>query len=296
MRVGVVFPTREIEPDAKSITGFAAAIESLGYQHVMAYDHVIGVDPATNPSWEGKYDLADRFHEPLILLGYLAAVSSLELSTGVLVLPQRQTALVAKQVAQIDLLSGGRVRLGVGIGWNEFEYDALGVPFARRGARIEEQVQLIRRLWADDVVRCNSDFHTFEGIGLSPKPTRSIPIWIGAHSESGLHRIGRVGDGLIWLSNPNDRTVGKLDCIKRGADEVGRDSSTIGLDVHIPLRPGVDIGVAADLFARWSAIGATHATVTTSAFGYDGIDEQLAALASFSGEVGLAPATAGVAR
>src|ERR1700676_367217 len=156
MRIGVVFPQTEIGADGGAVRAYAETVEDLGFTHVLAYDHVLGADPAVHPGWAGPYDLKSTFHEPFVLFGYLAGFTSLELATGVIILPQRQTALVAKQAAEVDLLSGGRLRLGVGLGWNQVEYEALGKDFSNRGQRMAEQVELLRRLWSEPSV-------TFEG-------------------------------------------------------------------------------------------------------------------------------------
>src|SRR5580700_2767751 len=149
MQIGVVFPQTEIGGDAGAVRAYAQRVEDLGYAHVVAYDHVVGADRAVHKGWDGPYDLSSTFHEPLVMFGYLAALTSLELVTGIIILPQRQTALVAKQAAEVDLLTGGRFRLGVGLGWNAVEYDALGKNFSDRGRRVENQVELLRRLWTD---------------------------------------------------------------------------------------------------------------------------------------------------
>jgi len=147
MQIGVVFPQTEIGADPAVIRAFAAGAEELGYAHLIAYDHVLGADPEGHPGWSGPYDVDTTFHEPFVLMGYLAAVTSLELVTSILILPQRQTALVAKQAAEVDLLTEGRLRLGVGLGWNPVEYEALGKDFTDRGRRMTEQVRLLRLLW-----------------------------------------------------------------------------------------------------------------------------------------------------
>ena len=149
MRIGVVFPQTELGGDVGAVRAYARGAEELGFTHVLAYDHVLGADPAVYTGWAGPYDVHTTFHEPMVLYGYLAAATSMELVTGIIILPQRQTALVAKQAAEVDLLSRGRFRLGVGLGWNAVEYEALGQDFATRGRRMDEQVGLLRRLWTE---------------------------------------------------------------------------------------------------------------------------------------------------
>src|SRR5579859_7042033 len=178
MKIGVVFPQTEIGADAGAVRAYAQRVEELGYGHVLAYDHVLGADPAVHVGWSGPYDVRTTFHEPLVLFGYLAALTSLELVTGIIILPQRQTALVAKQAAEVDLLTGGRFRLGIGLGWNAVEYEALGEDFTNRGKRSEEQVEVIRKLWTERSVTFEGKYHRVTGAGLAPLPNqRPIPVW-----------------------------------------------------------------------------------------------------------------------
>ena len=172
MRIGVVFPQTEIGPDAGAVRAYGQRVEELGFAHVMAYDHVVGADPAVHQGWSGPYDVRTTFHEPMVMFGFLAALTSLELVTGIIILPQRQTALVAKQAAEVNLLSGGRFRLGVGLGWNAVEYEALGQDFRTRGRRIEEQVTLMRRLWTEESVTHDGEFDQVTGAGLAPLPVQ----------------------------------------------------------------------------------------------------------------------------
>jgi probable F420-dependent oxidoreductase len=184
MRIGAVFPQLEIGADPAVVRDWTLTVEEAGYTHALAYDHVLGADPTNRPGWTGYTDKS-LFHEVFVLFGYMAAITtSLELVTGVLILPQRQTALVAKQAAEIDVLSGGRLRLGVGIGWNQVEYDALGVPFTQRGARLTEQVELLRKLWAEPVLNHDGKYDRVEEAGLNPLPGRKIPIWFGGGADA----------------------------------------------------------------------------------------------------------------
>src|SRR5581483_3441922 len=181
MKVGVVFPQSELGGDAGAVRTYALRVEELGFDHVLVYDHVVGADPTVHKGWDGPYDVHTTFHEPFVLFGYLAALTSLELVTGIIILPQRQTALVAKQATEVDLLTGGKFRLGVGIGWNAVEYEALGKDFTNRGRRLEEQVQLLRRLWTEPTVTHDGEYEKVTGAGLAPMPVqRPIPIWFGA--------------------------------------------------------------------------------------------------------------------
>ena len=199
MRIGVVFPQTELGGDAGAVRAYAQRTGELGFTHVLAYDHVVGADPVVHEGWDGPYDVHTTFHEPMVLYGYLAAVTSMELVTGIIILPQRQTALVAKQAAEVDLLTGGKFRLGVGIGWNRVEYEALGQDFSTRGQRLEEQITLLRRLWTEPAVTFRGTFDQITGAGLAPMPVqRPIPLWVGAHSPPAYRRAGRLAGG--WFT------------------------------------------------------------------------------------------------
>jgi probable F420-dependent oxidoreductase len=239
MQLGAILPQTEIGPDPSDVAAFADAAGSAGLAYLMVYDHVLGADVSTRPDWKGAYTSAHQFHEPFVLYGWLAARTPLELVTGVLVLPQRQTALVAKQAAEVDLLTGGRFRLGVGVGWNEVEYQALGEDFRTRGRRLEEQVEVLRRLWTEDVVTFEGRWHTIDRAGILPRPVqRPIPVWMGSRAvESVLQRVGRMADG--WIANLR---VGKgfeeaLALVRRAAGDAGR---TIGIQGIVDATAGDD--------------------------------------------------------
>src|SRR5215475_11621054 len=184
MQIGVVFPQTEIGADPGAIRAYAQRVKELGFEHLLAYDHVLGADPAVHAPWNGPYDVDTTFHEPFVLFGFIAGITALELVTGIIILPQRQTALVAKQAAEVDLLTGGRFRLGVGLGWNRVEYEALGTTFRDRGRRVEEQIEVLRRLWQEPVVSFEGRYHTITAAGINPLPVqRPIPIWMGGFSE-----------------------------------------------------------------------------------------------------------------
>ena len=196
MKIGAVFPQIEIGDDPDIIARFATTAEELGYDHIIAYDHVLGAGTANRPDWAGPYTSASMFHEPFVLYGYLGALTStLELVTAVIILPQRQTVLVAKQAASLAVLTKGRLRLGIGTGWNTVEYDALGESFTNRGARSEEQIDVMRKLWADEVISYDGKWHNITEAGLNPLPARQIPIWLGGMAEKVIDRVGRIGDG-----------------------------------------------------------------------------------------------------
>ena len=205
MRFGVVFPQTEIGADPLVIRDFAQAAEALGYHHILAYDHVIGANPASRPGWRPPYSHRDSFHEPFVLFGYLASLTkNIELVTGIIILPQRQTVLVAKQAAALDVLSGGRLRLGIGIGWNPVEYEALGENFKNRGRRCEEQVEVMRKLWTQELVSFEGKWHKITDAGLNPLPIQKpIPIWFGGTDDRALRRLARLGDGWFPQLRPD---------------------------------------------------------------------------------------------
>src|SRR5262244_3965701 len=244
MRLGVVFPQTEIGADPLAIRDFAQAAEALGYQHILAYDHVIGANPASRPGWHPPYSHRDAFHEPFLLFGYLASLTkNIELVTGIIILPQRQTALVAKQAAQLDVLSGGRLRLGIGVGWNAVEFEALNERFDNRGRRSAEQIAVLRALWTQEVVDFRGEFHRISHAGLNPMPIqRPIPIWFGVGSrdqprppEAALRRIARLADG--WSPNFAPDTEGRalVERVHRHAREAGRDPSALPLEGRVRL-------------------------------------------------------------
>ena len=199
MKIGVVYPQTELDPDPIAVRDFAQTVEDLGFTHILAYEHVLGVDPNHSGGWKGIYSIEDSFMEPFALFSFMAAVTErVEFTTGILILPQRQTALVAKQAATLDRLCGGRLRLGIGVGWNEAEYIALDENFHTRGRRCEEQVQVLRKLWTESCVMFNGHWHSIPHMGLKPRPIQQpIPIWFGGHADVVLRRAARLGDG--WL-------------------------------------------------------------------------------------------------
>jgi probable F420-dependent oxidoreductase len=279
MRVGVVFPQTELGGDAGAVRAYGEGVEELGYKHLLAYDHVVGADPEVHTGWNGPYDIRTTFHEPLVMFGFLAGIThSLELVTGVIILPQRQTALVAKQAAEVDLLSGGRLRLGIGIGWNAVEYEALGEDFGTRGKRSAEQIDLLRRLWTEPSVTFDGTFDKVTGAGLAPMPVqRPIPIWIGAASAPGYRRAGRLADGWFPMMAPGPQLDEALAEIERGAADAGRDPASIGMEARVAWT-GDDDAVAGQI-AAWSEVGASHLSVNTMGAGLRSVDQHLDVLA-----------------
>jgi len=278
MKVGAVFPQTEIGSDVGAIRAYAEGLQSIGFDHVLAYDHVLGADPSVHSGWDGPYDVHTTFHEPLVLFGYLAAVCKLELVAGVIILPQRQTALVAKQAAQVDLLSRGRFRLGVGVGWNAVEYDGLGQNFSTRGRRLDEQLAMLRELWTSQTVTASVGPERVVGAGIAPLPLqRPIPLWFGGSSRAAYQRIGRAGDGWFPQLRPGEDLDEALAVIAASAHEVGRDPSTIGMEGRVSWQGSV--GASLLQAGRWEAIGASHLTINTMGANLARVDDHLAVLA-----------------
>lgn len=279
MQLGAVLPQSEIGDDPADLRRWILAVAEMGYGHIAVYDHVLGADPAVHAGWSGPYDVDTTFHEPFVTLGFAAALVDLELVTDIIVLPQRQTALVAKQAAQIDVLSGGRVRLGVGVGWNAVEYEALGEDFSTRGRRQEEQIALMRRLWTERSVTFDGEFHTVTGAGLAPLPVqRPIPVWLGGRSDVAYRRVGRLADGWFPMVPPGPRLDAALETIAASATEVGRDPSSIGMEGRIAWDPDGATERSNEHLGRWAQSGASHVSVNTMGAGLRHLDAHLEAL------------------
>jgi probable F420-dependent oxidoreductase len=272
MRFGAAFPTHEIGTDPVAIRDYAQAVEGLGFNHLVGYDHVLGAvrEPRDRPLTGGGYDENDPFHEPFVLFGYLAALTSrLEFVTGILVLPQRQTALVAKQAAEVSLLSGGRIRLGVGTGWNYVEYESLGRDFDTRAKMLTEQIPLLKRLWSEPVIDYTGAFHRIDRAGILPRPAAPIPIWCGGSSIAAIKRAAQHADGFIWGSTrPNvfEQAPIALEMVEAN----GRDPGQFGLEAIVDYTAGE---------AEWERtlrafekVGGTHFTFRTISTGADWIN------------------------
>jgi len=285
-----VFPQLEIGTDPDVIARYARTVEELGYDHLVIFDHVLGADANRPGGWTGAYDHRSMFHEPLVLFGYLAAITTrLGLATAVLVLPQRQTALVAKQAAEVDILSRGRLILGVGIGWNQVEYEALGMSFTNRGRRIEEQIALLRALWTQEVVEFEGRWHRIARAGINPVPVqRPIPIWMGGGwdrqkrttVETALRRIARLADGWFTHLPPNEDGRTGMEDFRRLVREEGRDPAKVPVEGRLPAA-----GSGPDEWKRgidaFRQMGMTGVELNTMGAGYRAVDEHLDALRQF---------------
>lgn len=263
MKLGVTLPLMDVMGDPATVRDLAQTAEELGYDYLGAPDHVLGVNAATRPDWGERNTSDDFFHDPFVLFGFLAACTTrVELSTQVLILPQRQTVLVAKQAASVDVLSGGRLRLGVGIGWNEEEFVGLGESFADRGRRSEEQVRVMKALWADQHVVLEGQWHRIDDVGINPRPVRgSIPLWFGGHRDVTLRRIARWGDGWIMLAHPLGETARAEIAKLRGyVARAGRDPDEVGVEVWTSTARGGPDDWRRELLG-WREVGATHITL-----------------------------------
>jgi probable F420-dependent oxidoreductase len=287
MRIGVVFPQTEIGADPGPIRDFAQTAEQLGYDHILAYDHVIGANPASRPGWQAPYTHLDMFHEPFVLFGFLAGVTeSIEFTTGIIILPQRQTVLVAKQAAALDVLSSGRLRLGIGIGWNPVEYEALGENFHNRGRRSEEQIEIMRKLWSQNPVTYEGRWHKITDAGLNPLPVqRPIPIWFGGGDDRALRRLARLGDGWFPLLPPDEKCRGSIERLRGYAQEAGRDFKSIGIEGRVMIGQDNRQKDAPNIWLQqmeaWKELGATHVTLNTMKAGLTTPDAHINAIRRF---------------
>ncbi len=257
IKVGVVFPQTEIGNDPAVIAEWIRTAESLGFDHVIAFDHVLGASTASRPDWRGPYTSATPFHEPFVLFSFMASITTtIELVTAVIILPQRQTALVAKQSASLDVLSRGRLRLGVGTGWNPVEYEGLGENFNNRGKRSEEQIELLRALWANETITFRGKWHSVTDAGLNPLPIRrNIPIWLGGMDPRVVDRVGRSADGWFPQFRPGVDANEFIGRMRRSAEAAGRDPQSIGVEVMA----GGGIDGCAKATDHWRSTGdATH--------------------------------------
>lgn len=288
MQIGVVFPQTEFGDDPAALRDYAQTVEGLGFTHVLAYDHVLGANPDRPEGFKGPYTHASAFHEPFLLFSYMAALTQrLSFITGILILPQRQTALVAKQAAELDVLSSGRFRLGIGIGWNPVEYTALGENFHNRGKRIEEQVQVLRRLWTDPLVQFNGKWHNIPDAGLNPLPVqRPIPVWFGGYVDTVLKRVALLGDGWLPGHRYAEQAAPDWEKLLEYMDLAGRPHKAMGLEPRLHYGDG-NSDTWSKTMEGWRNLGATHLSVNTMGIGLDGAAAHLDALKRFALETGL---------
>jgi probable F420-dependent oxidoreductase len=282
MKLGVVFPQTEIGEDPSAVRDYAQAAEQLGYEHLLVFDHVLGADPNRPGGFRGPYTFQSAFHEPFVLFGYLAGLTHrLELVTGILISPQRQTALIAKQAAAVDVLSRGRLRLGLGVGWNAVEFDGLNENFHNRGRRIEEQVEVMRALWTRPIVNFEGKWHKIPAAGINPLPVqRPIPIWMGGMSEPVIERIARMADGWFPQFRPGDEARATLERLHGYIRESGRDPSAVGIEGR------TSAGQAspdewAESARGWRELGATHLSFNTMGAGYSSPQQHVDAIRRF---------------
>jgi probable F420-dependent oxidoreductase len=287
MNIGVVFPQVEIGQDPAAIRDYAQAVEALGYTHILVFDHVLGANPERPGGWKGPYTFRHAFHEPFVLFGFLAAATRrVELVTGILILPQRQTALVAKQAAAVDVLSGGRLRLGVGVGWNAVEFEALGENFKNRGKRIQEQIEVMRALWTKELVTFEGQWHRIPDAGINPLPhRRPIPIWMGGESDVVVKRAARLADGWMPHFRPGTEAQAVVDRLHGSIKEAGRDPASFGIEGRMTLSQ-VPPDQRAKELAAWRAMrGITHLCVHTVGLGLQSATEHVKVLEDFKKDV-----------
>ena len=292
MKVGAVFPQTEIGSDPIAVRDWTQAAEDLGFDHLIVYDHVLGADGSHHTNLTGPYRLDDMFHEPFVLFGYMAALTQrIELVTAVIIIGQRQTALAAKQAAEVDVLSGGRLRLGLGTGWNHVEYEALSENFNNRGRRSEEQIELMRELWAKDVLDFDGKWHKVTKAGINPRPVQqTIPIWLGGGREAApgnrgervLERVGRMADGFfpMW---PPDRAADGLERVRNYAREAGRDPASIGIEGRVNHADGLEQCVS--LSQAWKDLDASHVSINTMNAGLKTVQDHINAVRDYKDAV-----------
>ncbi len=282
MQFGAIFPQMDGALSRSEIRLWVEGVEALGFDYVLVYEHVLGADPEGRPGWTGlTYDTP--FHEPLTLIAHMAGISAtLGFATGVLVLPQRQTALVAKQAAAADILTDGKLRLGVGVGWNAVEYEALGQDFTTRGRRCDEQIDLLRRLWTESVVDYAGEHHRIDRAGINPRPIqRPIPVWVGGDSPAAMRRVARLGDGWLPHGRPGEDLDARISQVRALAEQAGRDAEAIGIEGRIVLRDISENALSREV-AGWRATrGTTHLGIDTHRMGFRSAKDHLEALERF---------------
>ena len=290
MKFGVIFPMTEYPVDPAAIKDFAQAAEDLGFNHLLTYDHVLGANPDRKGGWSGPYTYKDSFEEPLTLFSFLSGVTkTLAFVSGIIILPQRQTALFAKQAATLDVLSGGRLRLGVALGWNKVEYIGLNKNFHNRGERFEEQIQVLRELWTKELVTFQGKWHTILDAGLNPLPVqRPIPLWFGGHADPVLRRVAKMGDGWMPLYHTVADAKDALVKLESYLSKEGRRMDELGLEPWLRYGSG-DPEEWRKVAHEWEDAGATHMTVNTMRQGFATAEEHISAIKKYAEALGVRP-------
>jgi probable F420-dependent oxidoreductase len=263
-RLGIAYPQAVIGSAPETLAAFAAVAEQDGFAHLALYDHVLGADRAVWPELVGPWRAEHEFHDVFVALGFLAsATSSIELSTQVLILPQRQAAAVARQAASVAQLCGNRLRLGIGVGWNPVEFQALGADFGTRGKLVDEQLDVMTRLLTGEIVDYRGRWHTLDHVAINPVPNQAIPLWFGGTVSKTFERVARHGDGWITLyDRPGDTVQRRLDRLRRAAVRQGREPDQIGVDVWISMG-GTTAADWRHEIEGWRGHGVTHLTLNT---------------------------------
>ncbi len=286
MQFGAVFPHNEIGTDPAAIKAYAQGVEALGATHLLIYDHVLGADPDRPGGWNAPYDKDTAFHEPFTTFAFVAAVTEkLDLVTTILILPQRQTVLAAKQAAEVALLSNDRLRLGIGTGWNQIEYQGLNVDFGKRGKRQAEQVDLMRKLWTEDSLTYQGEFHTVDAAGINPRPNRPIPIWFGGSAPPLLKRCGELGDGWIPLMGANDAARACIEQIRAHREAAGLSWQGFGIQAQAQYAGGTAERWSSHA-QKWREMGCTHLAIATHNAGHTDVDGHLKRVEEYLGVVG----------
>ena len=283
MKIGVIFPMTEYPIDPEAIKDFAQTVEDRGFHHLLTYDHVLGANPDREGGWHGPYTYKNSFEEPLTLFSYLAGVTrTLEFVTGIIILPQRQTALFAKQAATLDVLCQGRLRLGVGLGWNKVEYIGLNKNFHNRGERFEEQVHVLRELWTKELVTFTGKWHRILDAGLNPLPLQQpIPLWFGGHADPVLKRVAKMADGWLPLYRTAKDASDALSKLKSYLAEEGRTMDELGMEPFLRYEDG-DPEEWRRIAEEWEKAGATHIAVNTMGQGFKTADEHISAIEAYA--------------
>ena len=273
MKIGVIYPQTELRGDPEAVRRIGLATEELGYDHLLTYDHVLGATHDREPKLAGPYTDKHPFHDPFVMFAYLAGITQrIDLVTGILILPQRQTVLVARQAADVDLLSNERFRLGVGIGWNYVEYESLGQDFHSRGKRVAEQISLLRRLWSEPLVNFAGAFDRIDRAALNPRPRRTIPIWLSGFVDVALRRAASIADGFIFADGAGD-AFERARRLRQFLTEAGRSEAGFGFHCTMLLAKGPQAVV--DTASRWRDIGGTHVSFTTMGQNFATTDQHI---------------------